>query len=115
MPIDIPKQLHNALRDYQRQAIGAMVKYIEQFDVKHPRAGLVQMPTGSGKTGVIATLARCETKPGPVIVMAPRVGIREQLTRYIDKRFFEHARVDVSSLGRRVVELTDGNDDPGDL
>jgi len=115
MAIHIPKLLREALRDYQQRSIDAMIKYIGQFDTSNARAGLVQMPTGSGKTGVIATLARCETRPGPVIVMAPRIGIREQLTRYIDRRFFEHAGIDASSLPRRVVELKDGGDDPGDL
>ena len=58
---------------------------------------------------------RGATRPGPVIVMAPRIGIREQLTRYIDKRFFEHAGIDATSLPRKIFELKDGNDDPGDL
>jgi hypothetical protein len=115
MAIQIPKHLREALRDYQQLSIDAMIKYISRFDTSNARAGLVQMPTGSGKTGVIATLARCETRLGPVIVMAPRIGIREQLTRYIDKRFFEHAGIDAASLPRKIFELKDGNDDPGDL
>lgn len=115
MAIRVPKHLQDALRDYQRSSIDAMTKYIDQFDRSNARAGLVQMPTGSGKTGVIATLARCETRPGPVIVMAPRIGIREQLTRDIGRRFFEHAGIDASSIPRQVVELKDGSNDPGDL
>lgn len=115
MSIEVPRALRNGLRDYQRDAVGEMSKYIATFDARHPRAGLVQMPTGSGKTGVIATLGRCETRSGPVVVIAPRIGVREQLARYIDKRFFEHAKVDLSSLRRRVLELEDGAQDPGSL
>jgi len=115
MSTQIPQRLSAALRDYQRQAIAEMTKYAERFDATQPRAGLVQMPTGSGKTGVIATLARCETRKGPVVVIAPRIGIRDKLARYVDKRFFEHAGVDPASLPRRVFELRDGNDDPRDL
>lgn len=115
MAIHIPKPLQQALRDFQQRSIEAMIKYIDQFDTSKARAGLVQMPTGSGKTGIIATLARCETRPGPVIVIAPRIGIRDQLTRYIDKRFFEHAGIEASSLPRKLFELKDGNDNPGDL
>jgi len=49
-----------------------------QFDAKLPRAGLVQMPTGSGKNGVIATARTVRDRPGPVIVMAPRIGIQSK-------------------------------------
>jgi len=73
------------------------------------------MPTGSGKTAVIASLARCLESSGPVVVIAPRIGLREQLARDIDKRFFDHAGVDPASLPRRVVELKDGSSHPGNL
>ena len=115
MAVRVPRELWSALRQYQRDAIEAMTRYIAAFDGRHPRAGLVHMPTGSGKTAVIASLARCFERPGPVLVIAPRVGLREQLARYIDKRFFEHAKVDARSLPRRVLELDEGSSDPGRL
>ena len=85
------------------------------FGARKARAGLVQMPTGSGKTGVIATLARCETRIGPVVVIAPRVGVRAQLARHINDRFFEHANFDPGLLPRNVIELQDGRQQVGDL
>ncbi len=115
MSVRVPPELSNALRPYQREAVDRMIRYIASFDIDHPRAGLVQMPTGSGKTGVIATLARCVQGRGPVLVIAPRIGLREQLARYIDGRFFEHAGVDAGSLPRRVFELKEGSADPGSL
>ena len=68
MSIEIPPALRAALRDYQLKAIRSMSRYITAFDSRNAQAGLVQMPTGSGKTGVIATLGRCETRHGPVVV-----------------------------------------------
>lgn len=72
------------------------------------------MPTGSGKSAVITTLARCFNKPGPVVVLTPRVGLREQLKWDIDARFLEHAQV-AASLPRRVIELDEGSSALGDL
>lgn len=36
---------------------------------------------------------------------APRIGLREQLTRDVRERFFDHAGVDASLLPRQVVEI----------
>lgn len=92
-----------------------MMRYIAAFDRKRPRAALVHMPTGSGKTAVIASLARCLQTHGPVLVLTPRVGLRRQLAADIDKRFFMHASVDPATLPRRVLTLDDGASHPGDL
>lgn len=93
----------------------AMTRYIGAFDAHSPRGALVHMPTGSGKTAVIASLARCLERPGPVLVITPRIGLREQLARDIERRFFEHARIDAASLPRRVVEIDEGSLHPEDL
>ena len=58
-----------------------MSDYIRAFDRGHPKAALVNMPTGSGKSAVITTMARCLITPGPVVVLTPRIGLREQLKR----------------------------------
>jgi Type III restriction enzyme, res subunit len=115
MTVRIPPSLRQALWRHQRDAVDAMTRYIAGFNSKAPRAALVHMPTGSGKTLVIASLARCIERSGPVVVVAPRVGLREQLARYIKKRAFEHAGVDAASLPRRVRELKDGRSHLGDL
>ena len=109
MSLRIPRPLTDALRDYQRDAVDRMRRYLGEFDRANPRAALVHMPTGSGKTAIIATLARCWTVPGPVVVIAPRIGLRQQLARDLSERFFRHAGVDPALLPRRVVSLTDGS------
>jgi hypothetical protein len=115
MRVNISSTLWDALWPHQREALNAMTRYIAAFDSNNPHAALVHMPTGSGKTAVIASLARCLKGSGPVIVIAPRIGLREQLARDIGGRFFRHAGGDPAVLPRRVVELKDGSSHPGDL
>lgn len=115
MTVRIPATLRNALWRHQCEAVDAMTRYLAAFDSSHPRAALVHMPTGSGKTAVIASLARCLEVSGPVVVIAPRIGLREQLARDIGKRFFEHAGVNPASLPRTVVELKEGSSHPENL
>lgn len=109
-PLQIPPALLNeddsekGLRAYQRAAIERMAAYIESFDPANPRAGLVHMPTGSGKSGVIMTLARFLKQKGPVVVLTPRVGLRELLTKDIQDRFLKHTTLAVQ-VPRHVVEL----------
>lgn len=108
MNLHVPPQLKAALWPHQVEAVRAMARYLSDFDTRHPRAGLVHMPTGSGKTAVIASLARCLTDRGIVVVVAPRIGLRDQLARDIRERFFRHAGVDPSSLPRHVIKVTNG-------
>ncbi len=115
MTVRIPIRLRNALWKHQREALDKMTRYIAVFDSRRPRAALVHMPTGSGKTAVIASLARCLERRGPVLVLTPRIGLRRQLASDIDTRFFEHASVDPASLSRRVLTLDDGGSHPGHL
>ncbi len=115
MTVRIPSTLRSALWGHQRRALNTLARYVGAFDSNHPRAALVHMPTGSGKTAVIATLARCTHRRGAVLVVTPRVGLRDQLARDIAGRFFKHAGVDAASLPRRVVKLDEGSSHPGDL
>lgn len=115
MTVRIPKRLRVTLWKHQREALDKMKEYLSAFDRTRPRTALVHMPTGSGKTAVIASLARCLEHRGPVLVLTPRIGLRRQLAADIDMRFFEHAGVDPASLSRRVLTLDDGGGHPGNL
>ena len=49
-----------SLWPHQIQAIETISKYVDAFENgETPGSALIQMPTGSGKTGVIAATARC--------------------------------------------------------
>ena len=80
-----------SLRKYQREAIGNTRRYVAAFrDGDTDAAALVHMATGTGKTGVIASLARCTPEINSVLVLAPRVALCDQLYTFITKRFFDH-------------------------
>ena len=80
-----------SLWDHQRKAIEIVLRYVDAFRKgKTAGAALVQMPTGAGKTGVIATLARCVQQITCVLVVTPRVALRGQLERDLSGRFFAH-------------------------
>lgn len=122
MPEDVPDKLELAesgplaawaperlsLWSHQRQAIARMREYLTCF-AQGLTAGsaLVHMPTGSGKTGVIATLARCVPESRCVLVLTPRIALRQQLVRDITARFFERLDLapDPADIPKKVAEL----------
>lgn len=98
-----------SLWPHQRDAVSKMCQYIADFGSGATRgSALVHMPTGSGKTGVIATLARCVPEVCCTLILTPRIALRQQLVRDIASRFFERLEVapDPAQLPKQVVELT---------
>lgn len=78
------------LWDPQKDAL----KTIQRFRSAHRSnatqgAALVQMPTGSGKTGVIAVAAHYSEAAEAVLILTPRVSLCEQLKRHVGGKFFE--------------------------
>ncbi len=102
-----------SLWPHQSEAINRMRHYIAEFQAGNVEgSALVHMPTGSGKTGVIATIARCLPEVGCTLILAPRIALREQLARDIQSRFFEHLskKIALDKLPKKVVEIA--GDDP---
>jgi superfamily II DNA or RNA helicase len=82
----IPKQLNAALWDHQRAAIGFAVNRLRG---SHPRkAVLLRMPTGTGKTGVIAVLSVAIPQPGWSLVLTPWKNLCDQLVQDVGARFW---------------------------
>jgi superfamily II DNA or RNA helicase len=52
------------------------------------------MPTGTGKTGVIATAARCLPNIQNVLILTPWAALRKQLERDLNNRFWSRIGVD---------------------
>ena len=97
-----------SLWDHQIAAIKKMEEYIIAYrNSTTKNSALVHMPTGSGKTGVIAVLSRCSVDMGTVLVLTNRISIREQLTRHITSEFFANLikKPDLDSLQKEVVEV----------
>ncbi len=94
---------------HQSEAVNRMRHYIASYqnaDVKG--SALVHMPTGSGKTGVIATIARCLPEVGCTLILAPRIALRQQLSRDVQSRFFERLSPVPSpgDIPKQVIEIT---------
>lgn len=97
-----------SLWQHQRDAVKAAENYVGSY-----RAGtttgsaLIHLPTGTGKSGVIAVLSRMIPQVGGVLVVTPRVSLREQLADDIEGRFFRRLAAPPSpqSLPKQVVHL----------
>jgi len=93
----------------QQEAIEKMCEYIDAYHKKKTsKSALVHMPTGSGKTGVMAVLSRCVHDINSVLVVTNRIAIREQLTRHIKGEFFQmlERSPSIEKLPKEVIELT---------
>lgn len=85
----------------QRQALHTAFKYLE--DPK--RAALVQMPTGTGKTGVMAVLARVASQSKAAVLVSPSIGLTEQLTEDIAGGFWSKIGADKEWIPKKVQKL----------
>jgi superfamily II DNA or RNA helicase len=79
-----------SLWDHQREAVLKLRGYVKAYqNGTTDRAALVHVPTGAGKTGVIALLTRLTTGVRNSLVLAPRLALRDQLGRDVESRFFK--------------------------
>jgi len=98
-----------SLWTHQRDAINCMRRYIADYqNGLADGSALVHMPTGSGKTGVIAALARCVPESGCTLILSPRIALREQLVRDVKSRFFEclKTKPSLSDIPKVVLDIT---------
>lgn len=99
-----PKEVEKHLRDYQLDGVDKMVNYIERFDNKNTaKSGLVAMPTGSGKTAIIASLACCLPRKGCILVLSPRRPVIDQLYKELDGNIFKKKFVGLKKLPDKPV------------
>lgn len=74
---------------HQKRAIDTIREYLNAFEQDNSiGSALIHMPTGTGKTGVIACASHFLKKVGCVLVLCPRVALRDQLCREVSGRFF---------------------------
>jgi superfamily II DNA or RNA helicase len=60
----------------------------ERYFARPDRSALVQMPTGAGKTGVIAVISSLRSRRGAVLVLAPSEALVMQLQKDIAEDFW---------------------------
>lgn len=71
---------------HQNAALDTVDKYFTSSSI---RACLVNMPTGTGKTGVMAVIARQRAENRPVLVVCPSAALVEQLTAEFTSNFWD--------------------------
>lgn len=90
------------LWEHQQVAIATVVAYLngEKTLPERPdyiEAALLKLPTGTGKSGIVAVVARCLPVVRRVLVLTPRTALTEQLIADIRYRFWSHLGYAVNS------------------
>lgn len=88
-------EVTRSMRQGQRESFEAVRRYLAQDHFGS--AFLAVMPTGAGKSGLIATLCQAH-ESGPVLVLSPRAAVCRQLATEISGKFFSDRGVAVKSL-----------------
>lgn len=82
---------YNKLRKYQKDALKKMISYYEVYQhLPKKKTGLVAMPTGSGKTPIMAVLSRCYSNINNVLIVSPRISVSKQLYEEISDVIFKN-------------------------
>lgn len=82
------------LWNHQKQAIAFCAAYCRLGPSgASPEAGLIKMPTGTGKSGVIAVVSRCLPNTCKVLVLTPREGLVQQMLADIQRRFWHNMAI----------------------
>ena len=83
-----------SLWDHQREAVLKLREYVKAYQKgTTDHAALVHVPTGAGKTGIIALLTRLTSGVENSLVLAPRLAMRDQLGREVESRFSRQLNV----------------------
>lgn len=91
-----------ALWQHQHKAIKMCERY---FAAGTSQAALVQLPTGTGKTGVMAALASLRSLEAPVLVVCPSAALVDQLRREFDGGFWNRLGADPNWTPEHVLHL----------
>jgi hypothetical protein len=108
MSVALPALNGMALWAHQCKAVAMVCHYIKEFRAKRTKgSALVHLPTGTGKSGIIAVLARVLPDVKGVLVLTPRIALRDQLAHDIHGRFFQRLLppYDPAGLPKAVVCL----------
>ncbi|ASD21725.1 hypothetical protein B7495_06130 [Cryobacterium sp. LW097] len=94
--LDIP--VRSTLYDFQLDAVESVESFLDA-DESRGNTFIVSMPTGSGKSGVIAYVAQDRVgDAGDVLLLCPWDALVTQLSDDVGARFWNHAGVDASSM-----------------
>ncbi len=91
----------HTLRPYQRKAVERGVEFLTSA---HRKNGIIVLPTGSGKSLVIAGIA--EKLDTPILIFQPRKEILEQNSEKLTNCGIEHSIYSASFNSRRIGNIT---------
>src|SRR5256885_439040 len=85
--VPIPAQLRSKLWKHQIEAIEFAYPYLR--GPRSQRTALIRLPTGTGKTGVIAPLAVVLPPAGWTLILTPWRHLCDQMSDDVKKEFWE--------------------------
>lgn len=94
-----------SLWEHQRSAIAHVTAYLNsdhslnelrEGEGGGTEAALLKLPTGTGKSGIVAVVTRCIPEVKRALVLTPRTAITKQLMRDIQYRFWQHMGFNVN-------------------
>src|SRR5713101_6431456 len=94
----IPQTTKSKLWKHQRAALDFAISHLNKYD----SPCLIRMPTGTGKTGVIACLTRLSNQ-GSALVLTPWAHLRIQMITDLEKGFWE--KIDVIPKKLDIVSM----------
>jgi superfamily II DNA or RNA helicase len=89
-PFAMPHDLNKNLWPHQKKAIEFAVQYLRE--PKKAPVALVRMPTGTGKTGVIAVLSIAIPPSAWTLILTPWANLCDQMILDLRQRFWAKAR-----------------------
>lgn len=103
MPAASLGDVKNALWEHQVRAVGLVQRYLKAWDGRG--SALVRFPTGTGKTGVIATAALLLAPDGLAIILSPSKALCEQLCDEIKADFWPKLQLERPRPKTEVVKF----------
>jgi superfamily II DNA or RNA helicase len=87
---------------HQLEAVRASDRY---FNAGIDRSALMHMPTGTGKTGVMATIAARRSINAPVLIVCPSAALVKQLQSEIQTDFWSRIGAHLQWAPEQVIQL----------
>ncbi len=107
LPKDKLDELWSLLWKPQRDAIDKIIPYIKSYHQNPTQmSALVHMPTGSGKSGVIAYLSMFVKEVGLTLILTPRKILREQISEDVKRRFYKRIGFKLERMPKDIVNLS---------
>ncbi len=85
--------LRDHLWKHQWRAVQFVVQYLNT-STRRPKAALLRLPTGTGKTGIMAVAANYIRDLGDVLIVAPAEYLTEQICTHLNEKFWAAAKLD---------------------